>query len=157
MRLFLKSSLIVLTACGSVSSGACANSEPATNTSPSLETVTTLDDHHDHSHEHDSDQDPQVLISGLYHLEFIPEPTNGGINLDFHLETEVSHEVITDAKVTASVLSPTGDQYTLDLLYEADGEHYIAFLPAPVTGTYTVTFLVDVNGEQVSGQFSFDQ
>ncbi len=90
-------------------------------------------------------------------LEFIAEPKDDGTNLDFHLENEESHEAIPDAKVTARVQLPNGDEKTLDLQYEAEGEQYIAFLPEQAKGRYNVTILTEINGEQVNGRFSFDK
>ena len=155
MRLVLKASLICLAAIGTLSLIACGKPEPATNVSASPKNVTTMEDGHDHSHDHHS-EDAQVIVSGVYHLEFLTEPKDNGVNLDFHLENEDSHEVISGAKVTATVQLPSGDQKTLDLPYEADSEHYIAFLPAPAKGQYTVTILTEINDEQINGQFSFD-
>ena len=157
MGLFLKSSLIFLIACGSLSLIACGNSGQTTNTLAPPKTVTAIDGDHDHSHDDHSNENTQVIVSGIYHLEFHPEPNNDGVNLDFHLESEVGHENIPDAKVTARVQLPNGDEKMLDLPYEAEGKHYVAFLPAQTTGRYTVTILAEINGEQVSGQFAFDQ
>lgn len=157
MRLVFKSSLIFFAAFGSLSLIACGKTEQATNTSASPETVTTIDDGHDHSHHNHSDENAQVIVSAPYHLEFIAEPRDDGTNLDFHLENEESHEAIPDAKVTAIVQLPNGDEKTLDLQYEAEGEQYIAFLPEQAKDRYNVTILTEINGEQVNGRFSFDK
>ena len=92
-----------------------------------------------------------------YHLELIEEPKDGGTNLYFHLENEETHEVIPSAKVTAMVKLPNGDEKTLDLQYEAQGENYVAFLPEQEKGRYKATILTEFNGEKVSASFYFDK
>ena len=156
MHLILKSSLICFAAFGALSLGACGKSEPtATSSAPPLvEPATTVDD--DHFHDNHSEEDVQVIVSGSYHLEFVAEPKDNGVNLDFHLENEDTHQTISDAKVSATVKLPNGDQKTVDLSYEAQGDHYVAFLPSSAKGQYNVTISMEVNGEKVSGPFAFE-
>ena len=97
MRLVFKSSLIFLAAFGALSLIACGKSEQATNTSDAPETVSTIDEDHEHSHDEHYDENAenaQVIVSGIYHLEFIAEPKDDGTNLNFHLENEESHQPI---------------------------------------------------------------
>ena len=162
MRLFLKSNLIFFAACGSLSLIACGNSELETNTPASSETVTpltvtTLEDDHDHSHHDHFELNAQVILSGHYRLELVPELTDDGIILDFYLETEASNEPIPHAEVTARVQLPNGDEKMLDMLYRAEDKHYLAFLPEQAKGVYTITILTEINGEKLSGQYSVDQ
>ncbi len=155
IRLILKSSLILFAGFGSLSLSACGKSEPAANTPASpAPVVTPVDD--DHFHDNHAGEDVQVVVSGVYHLEFVAELKDSGVNLDFHLENEDSHKSIPDAKVSATVQSPNGNETTLTLPYEAQGDHYVAFLPASEKGQYNVTILMEVNGNQVRSPFSFE-
>jgi hypothetical protein len=157
--------------------GSCASSEttssepassPAIEASPSLEApvtappdasvATTADAGADattaNSH---GGQGGQVIESGEYHLELLPIKEADGIHLDFFLQTGDNHEAIADAKVTAQVQLPDGSQQTLDMDYDAAGEHYVAFLPSAVAGEYNVAVLSDINGEKVNGRFTFSE
>ena len=102
-------------------------------------------------------QGGQVIESGPYHLELVALPEAGGIHLDFFLQTGDNHEEIPDAKVTAQVQLPNGEQKTLDLPYDADGKHYAAFLPETAAGDYKIAILTDIKGEKVNGRFSFNR
>ena len=160
MHLIFKSSLIFFVALGSLSLTACGASEQATDTSDAPETVSEIDEDHDHSHQEQYDENAenaQVIVSGIYHLEFIAEPRDDGTDLNFHLENEETHEPITDAKVAARVQLPNGEEKTLDLQYNAENEQYVAFLPEQAEGEYQVTFLTEIDGEQVNSSFSFDK
>lgn len=97
----------------------------------------------------------QVVESGAYHLEFVPEPETNGTHLDFYLQTGDNHQAISDAKVTAQVQSPDGKQQTLNLAYDASGKHYTALLPGKTTGEYQVKVTSDIKGEKVDGRFNF--
>lgn len=156
MHLVFKSSLIFFVTLGSLFIKACGTSEPTTNTSTAPETATEIDDDHDHSHHDPSHDNAQVIISGIYHLELLAKHKDNGIDLNFHLENEESHETIPNAKVKAQIKLPNGDEKTLDLQYKAESEQYVAFLPEPAKGKYEVTVLTNINGEQVNARFSFD-
>jgi hypothetical protein len=99
----------------------------------------------------------QVVESGPYHLEFVPEKEADGTHLDFYLQKGDTHAAISDAKVTAQVQLPDGTQKSLDLKYDPDGKHYTVMFPGSVAGEYKVAILSDVNGEKVNGRFSFKQ
>ena len=163
MRLATKTILIFLAACGSFSLIACANSEPATNTSASAGTVNTKTNdsqhsqHQGHTSIHTDIAHAQIIMSGPYHLELIAESKDHGINLNFHLENNASHEAILGANVTAIVEAPDGNEKTLNLQYEAEGEHYIGLLETQDTGRFRVTILTDINGDKVGADFSFDR
>ncbi len=98
----------------------------------------------------------QVIESGPYHLEFVPEPEAGGTHLDFYLQTGDNHQAISDAKVTAQIQSPDGKQQTLNLTYDVSGKHYTALLPGKAAGQYQVKVTSDIKGEKVDGRFSFN-
>lgn len=102
-------------------------------------------------------QGGQVIESGSYHLELVPVFETDGIHFDFFLQTGDNHEAISDAKVTAQVQLPDGEQKALDMEYDAEGKHYAAFLSAQASGEYKVAVQTDRNGEKVNGRFSFSR
>lgn len=159
MRLIVNSTLVLLTAWGSFSLIACGNGKQATNPSISSETAASnpADDGHDKFHHGHSEEYAQIIVSGPYHLELIAEPKGNGINFDFHLENEDTHEPIPNANVSAVVKLPNGNEQALSFQYEAEGEHYLAFMDTQINGSYDVTVSTDFNGESLNTQFSFDQ
>ncbi|MBW4494637.1 MAG: hypothetical protein KME26_16425 [Oscillatoria princeps RMCB-10] len=157
----VKVSLIVLGSVGLVFLAACGSETPATNAdkggSPATSAATPASSAQpaaktDHPK---TSQGGQVIESGPYHLELVPVPENDGTHIDFFLQKGDSHEAIPDAKVTAQVQSPAGEQKTLDLAYDAAGKHYATFLPEKAAGEYKVVILTDIKGEKVNGRFSF--
>jgi hypothetical protein len=99
----------------------------------------------------------QVVESGAYHLEFVPEKEETGTHLDLYLQRGDTHEAIPNAKVTALVQSPDGKQQSLNLTYDDEGKHYTVLFPGTTTGQYQVKIAADVSGENVNGRFSFQQ
>jgi hypothetical protein len=99
----------------------------------------------------------QVVESGAYHLEFVPEKASNGTHLDLYLQRGDTHEAISNAKVTAQVQSPDGKQQSLNLTYDAEGKHYTVLFPGTTTGQYQVKITADVSGENANGRFSFQQ
>lgn len=97
----------------------------------------------------------QVVESGAYHLELVPEQEEKGTHLDFYLQRGDNHEAIPNAKVTAQVQTPDGTQKTLPLKYDAEGKHYAALLTGNASGQYQVKVTADIKGEKVNGRFSF--
>ncbi len=157
----LQSSLISLSGLGLLFLVACSNSPTATNSpQPTTPTVSSLPPSPtaaetpatDHSA---PNKGGQVVEAGKYHLELVALPETGGTHLDFYLLSGDSHQSIADAKVTAQIETPNGEQQTLDLSYDAQGEHYAVFLPGETTGDYKVAILTDINGEKVNGRFNF--
>ena len=100
-------------------------------------------------------QGGQVIESGIYHLELVPEKEENSTHLDFFLQKSDSHEAIPDAKVTAQIQLPDGTQQNFDLTYDAGGKHYTVMLPSKAAGEYKVAILSDIKGEKVNGRFSF--
>ncbi|AFY84196.1 hypothetical protein Oscil6304_4684 [Oscillatoria acuminata PCC 6304] len=155
----LKLGSIAVVSLGLIALTACGTTEPETNVlEPETETptekaatpmATTPDGH--------PTQGGQVIEMGPYHLELLALPEPGGVHLDFYLQTGDTHEAIPGATVTAQVETPTGEQRTLELLYDEPGEHYAAFLPAEVSGEYKVVVLTDIQGEKVNGRFTFNR
>lgn len=161
----LKLSLIILGSVGLLFLQACGNNKPADPgnnsavTSPSESTTKT---------ETTAKVEPpgkasspqkggQVVESGKYHLEFVPEKEANGIHLDFYLQKGDNHEAISDAKVTAQIQLPDGTQKTIPLTYDASGKHYAALLSEKATGQYQVKMIAEINGEKVDGRFNFNK
>ncbi|AFZ23509.1 hypothetical protein Cylst_1209 [Cylindrospermum stagnale PCC 7417] len=135
---------------------ACNNSEPTVNSSipanttskPVPQPVTKTD----HSK---PNKGGQVVEAGKYHLEFVPDQESEGTHLDFYLLSSDNHASVPNAKVTAQIQTPNGSKKTLNLVYDADDEHYEALLPELASGEYQVVILSEIKGEKVNGRFSF--
>jgi len=157
----LKLGAIVLGSIGLIFVGACSNqSANSEDSAAPAETVAekghSENDGHDHSHkEGEHSHGGQVIESGEYHLELVAAPNDEGIHMDFYLEKGEKHEKISDAKVTAQVQLPGGEQKTIPLEYETDEKHYHAVLPEKAAGEYKVAILSEVDGKKVNGRFSF--
>ncbi|BAY86078.1 hypothetical protein NIES267_55840 [Calothrix parasitica NIES-267] len=158
----LKLGAIVLGSIGLIFVGACSNQSANSEDSAANQTETVAqkghseNDGHDHSHKDgEHSHGGQVIESGEYHLELVAAPNDEGIHMDFYLEKGEKHEQISDAKVTAQVQLPGGEQKTIPLEYEADEKHYHAILPEKAAGEYKVAILSEINGEKVNGRFSF--
>ena len=143
---------------------ACSNSTPTTSSTPattvakSIETPKASSSPNMAKSETKSDNSKkggQVIESGIYHLELVPEPEGNSIHIDFFLQKSDNHEAIPDAKVTAQVQLPDGTQKNLDLTYDAPAKHYTVALPSKATGEYKVAILSDIKGEKVNGRFNF--
>ena len=102
-------------------------------------------------------QGGQVVKSGAYHLEFVPEKEATGTHLDVFLQKGDKKEPVPNAKVTAQVQLPNGKQQTLALKYDAEGKHYAVVFLGKEPGQYPVKMTADINGEKVDGRFTFSQ
>jgi hypothetical protein len=152
----IKSSLIILGSIGLLFLGACSNSNQTAKTenSPATSTSSTspiATGGHGESH------GGQVVETGAYHLEFVPEKEKSGTHLDFYLQKGDNHEAIPNAKVTAQVQLPDGTQKSLNLKYDTEGKHYTALLPVNATGQYQVKVTSDVDGKKLDGRFNFNK
>ena len=99
----------------------------------------------------------QVVETGTYHLEFVPEKEDSGTHLDFYLLKGEAHETVPNAQVTAQVQLPDGNQKNLEMKYDAEGKHYAVLLPEKASGQYQVKITADIGGEKVNGRFSFNK
>jgi hypothetical protein len=160
----LKLFLIGVSSLGLLFLGACSDSnQTASNPPSSATTETTAKSPENHSERSGSESHPetskggQVIESGPYHLEFVPEKEASGTHLDFYLQKGNTHSAIPDAKVTAQVQLPDGTQKPLNLKYDSDGKHYTVMFSNSTAGEYKVAILSDINGEKVNGRFSFRQ
>jgi hypothetical protein len=55
----------------------------------------------------------QVVESGKYHLELVPEKEGNSTHLDFYLLQGDKHEIMPNAKVTADIQLPDGKLKTV--------------------------------------------
>ena len=99
----------------------------------------------------------QVVESGKYHLELVPEKGSNETHLDLYLQKGDTHEAVANAKVTADVQLPDGKLKTLPLSYDASGKHYAAVLKEKVTGQYQVKITATIGNEKADGRFNFDR
>ncbi|MBE9093427.1 MULTISPECIES: hypothetical protein [unclassified Tychonema] len=156
----LKSSLIILGSVGLLFLGACGKGDQTsdTNTTPpppaasqpasSAPAATSAAK---------GANGGQVVNSGAYYLEFVPEKEATGTHLDLYLQKGDKKEPVPDAKVTAQVQLPNGKQQTLALKYDPEGKHYAVVFPGKEPGQYPVKVNADINGEKVDGRFTFTQ
>lgn len=100
-------------------------------------------------------QGGQVVEVGNYHLELVTLPENGGAHLDFYLQRGDNHENIADADVRADLQLPDGTEKQLNFTYDVPGEHYTTDLSGIPRGQYQMRVTATVEGETVSGRFSF--
>lgn len=161
----LKSSLIILGSVGLLFLGACSNDNQAANTenspaasksgtqnpSVSASPATKTDSEHGASH------GGQVVETGSYHLEFVPEKEASATHMDLYVLTGNNHQTVPDAKVTAQVQLPDGKQKTVPLTYDANDKHYTAVLSEKASGQYQVKITADVKGEKANGRFNFNR
>ncbi len=99
----------------------------------------------------------QVVESGKYHLELVPEKEGSNTHLDFYLLQGGGHEIVPNAKVTANLQSPDGKQKTLTFNYDAKDKHYAALVNEKATGKYQLKVIATVGSEKVDGRFKFDR
>lgn len=162
----LKASLIVLGSLGLIGLGACSNSNSSANPNNSPNVAEPAQSTAQPSSEAQTESSEQagtpqaggqVVESGPYHLEFVPEPEADGTHMDFFLQKGDNHEAIPNANVTAQVQLPDGTSKTIDMTYDAEGKHYTALLPEKAAGEYKVVILSEVNSEKVNGRFTFNR
>src|SRR4028118_1379155 len=163
---FVKSLLIVLGSASLILLGACGSSNQASNpeNSPTGEKPAESAAQSGSEAKKEPSNQPnvpqkggQVVESGPYHLEFVPEKEDKGTHLDFYLQKGDNHEAVPNAKVTAQIQLPDGTQKTLPLTYDAEGKHYAALFPEKAAGQYQVKVTSDMDGKKVDGRFNFSQ
>jgi hypothetical protein len=153
----IKSRLIILGTIGLLFLGACSNSNQTANTENSPATSTSSTSPIAKTGGHGESHGGQVVETGIYHLEFVPEKEANGTHLDFYLLKGDNHEAIPNAKVTAQVQLPDGTQKSFNLKYDTEGKHYTALLPVNATGQYQVKVTSDVDGKKLDGRFNFNK
>lgn len=166
MNLF-KFNFMVLGSIGLLFLGACSDGNQAANTEnssatsssstqssaavPSASPTAKTEGQHGESH------GGQIVETGAYHLEFVPEKEANRTHMDFYLQRGDNHEAIADAKVTAQVQLPDGTQKTVPFTYDVKDKHYTGLLSEKATGQFQVKISADVKGEKVNGRFNFNQ
>ena len=149
VAILASASLLMLASCGNGGdTTAEVEPSPSATESPTAETSEPAVDG-------EAQQGGQVVEVGAYHLELVPEVEADSTHVDLYLQQGDSHEPIPNAQVTAQVDLPDGTQQSLDMEYDAEGEHYAALLPSDAAGEYKVAILSDIDGEKVNGRFSF--
>ena len=165
----LTSGIIVLASAGLLLLGACSKeSTTSDSTSPNAATPTaetatpavTISPATTTAKENSTggkSKGGQVVESGKYHLEFVPEKGSNDTHLDLYLQKGDTHEAVANAKVTADVQLPDGKLKTIPLSYDASGKHYAAVLKEKVTGQYQVKITATIGSEKADGRFNFDR
>jgi hypothetical protein len=149
--------LILLGACGNENQAASPDNNTNTKATEAASKPTEVAKTESSSHAAKPQKGGQVVESGKYHLEFVPEKEDNGTHLDFYLQKGDNHEAVPNAKVTAQIQLPDGTQKTLPLTYDAEGKHYAALLPGKASGQYQVKISSEINGEKVDGRFNFNK
>lgn len=163
---YLNSSLVIVVSAGLLLLGGCGketktddaasnNSAPSAETKPST-TATKSADKMEKSHMAPR-KGGQVVESGKYHLELVPEKEASGTHLDFYLLQSSNHEIMPNARVTADIQLPDGKLKTVPFDYDASGKHYAAVVSDKANGQYQVKITATVGSEQVDGRFKFDR
>jgi hypothetical protein len=160
----LSSVIIILASAGLLLLGGCGKetktSDPAsTSPAPSAETKPTATKPADgmgKSHMAPK-KGGQVVESGKYHLELVPEKSASATHLDFYLLQSDNHEIMPNAKVTAAVQLPDGKLKTVPFNYDASGKHYAAVVSEKAAGQYQVKITATVGSEKIDGRFKFDR
>jgi hypothetical protein len=140
--------------------GACSNaaktsdSASTNSAAPAAETKPMAND--DKSHMAPK-KGGQVVESGKYHLELVPEKESKSTHLDFYILQGDNHQIVPNAKISADLQSPDGKQKTLPFSYEASGKHYAAVVNDKTPGQYQVKITGTVGSEKIDGRFNFDR
>jgi hypothetical protein len=160
----LTSGIIVVASAGLLLLGACSKESKTTNpaspkaTAPTSAATATkpMDDGMKQSHMAPR-KGGQVVESGKYHLELVPEKEGDNTHLDFYVLEGEKHQTVAAAKVTADIQLPDGKQKTIPMNYDAAGKHYAAALSEKAAGKYQVKIFATIGNEKVDGRFSFDR
>jgi hypothetical protein len=98
----------------------------------------------------------QVVESGKYHLELVPEKSASETHLDLYVQKGDDHQAISDAKISGEVQSPDGQSKTIAFTYDAGGKHYTASVPGKA-GAYQLKVTAAIGSDKADGRFSFDR
>jgi hypothetical protein len=158
----LNSGMIVLASAGLLLLGGCGNEtktgDSASTSSETKPTTTATKPVDGLAKSHTAPRKGgQVVESGKYHLELVPEQEGSSTHLDFYLLQGDKHEIMPNAKVTAQIQSPDGNLTTIPFNYDVSGKHYAAVVSEKTAGQYQVKITATVGSTQVDGRFKFDR
>jgi uncharacterized lipoprotein YmbA len=104
-----------------------------------------------------SNKGGQVVESGKYHLELVPEKSANETHLDLYVQKSDDHQAIAGAKVSGEIQFPDGKQKTLTFNYDQQGQHYVAIVSGKDTGAYQLKVTAAIGSDKADGRFSFDR
>jgi hypothetical protein len=105
----------------------------------------------------DSVKGGQVVESGKYHLELVPEKAADKTHLDFYLKIDETQKDIPDAKVAGEIQTPDGKQSPIAFTYDAKDKHYAAEVPGKAAGAYNLKITANIGNEKANGRFTFSR
>ncbi len=142
-----KISLITLGSISLLLLGACNSNTPTAKTETKTEPTVKDDGKYKHS--------SQVVQSEKYHVDLKPDLDKDSIHLDTVVHDKQDKAII-NAKLTAQIQLPDGNNQTLPVLYNTEEKQYTGKLAvSKATGDYKVVIQADVNGEKFNSRFSF--
>ncbi len=146
----LKIGAIAIGTIGSLLITACDNKN-ASEDLQKLKISTALLNQHNHSQE--IKNHAQQTNSNTYNLELIIDSeSDEKIYLDLCFEK--GNKQIKNAKVTAQIKFPNGQEKTIPLKYVAEKKHYHNVLPEKITGEYKITIYANVGNKIVNREAS---
>jgi hypothetical protein len=99
----------------------------------------------------------QVVESGKYHLELVPEKSANETHLDLFVLNTTDHQAIAGAKVSGEIQSPDGQVKPITFNYDAEGKHYTGIVPGKTTGAYQLKVTATIDSNKADGRFSFNR
>jgi hypothetical protein len=99
----------------------------------------------------------QVVESGKYHLEIVPEKSANETHLDFYIEKGEDHQTVADAKVSGEIQPPDGQSKPITFTYDPEGKHYAGIVPGKAAGAYQLKVTAAIGSDKADGRFSFDR
>jgi hypothetical protein len=105
----------------------------------------------------DSIKGGQVIESGKYHLELVPQKDADKTHLAFYLKLDATHKDIPDAKVSGIVQTPDSKEAPIAFTYNAKDKHYGADVPGKAPGAYNLKITANVGSDKPNGRFTFNR
>jgi hypothetical protein len=102
-------------------------------------------------------QGGQVVESGKYHLELVPEKSASETHLDLYVQRGDDHQAIAGAKVSGEIQSPDGQSQKIAFSYDTAGKHYFGIVPGKKAGAYQLKVTAIMGSDQADGRFSFER
>ncbi len=155
LSLLIGGAAILLASCSSgekaaqapASNPATGQGSPAVSTSPDAKLA--MKDH--------GGKGGQVVESGKYHLELVPEKSANETHLDLYVQKGGDHQAISDAKVSGEIQSPDGQSKSITFAYDTAGKHYAGVVPGKTAGVYQLKVNANIGGDIADGRFSFNR